>query len=117
MDLKHSFYLMQTSGGRIRFNYYTQLNSILAAATSAVIASGAVTFLSRTKEEGFELASLFLVHGVTNPVEIFDAEDGTIDASRFLQDPTNHVLALTWEPKDTEFTRRAGKTEIRLKLL
>lgn len=96
MDLQHEFWLFRNLGGRLDFDYYSTLSNILKPG----YLSPALTFLTRTKEEGFELASLFLVHGIANPVEIFDAETGVVDVTRFLQDPTNHKLMLTWQPAE-----------------
>lgn len=113
MQTDHEFWLFRNLGGRLAFDYYATLGTILKPA----YLSPSLTFLTRTKEEGFELASLFLVHGIANPVQIFDAETERVLANDFLTDgPNKRHLVLTWKPNEAEWIRRNYKTEIYLRL-
>ena len=114
MQLDHRFYLFRNQSGILRFDFNGTLEGLFGKGPVPwSVGSGAV-FLTRTKEEGFELASLFLVHGISSPVEIFDAATERVLANDFLNQGKN--LITTWQPQEAEWVRRSGKAEVYLKL-
>lgn len=111
MSPGHPLYLLKTAG-KLEVQYLTNLGRVLDPDGAPRPLAGNTVVLTRTKEEGFELASLFLVHGIANPVEIFDAETCRYDITRCLADPMNHLVVLTWKPEEVDLVRRSGKKEI-----
>lgn len=110
MSPGHPLYLLRTSG-KVEAVPYTSLGRVLNPGDNAKPFGADAVVLTRTKEEGFELASLFLVHGIPNRVEIFDAETSRYDITQCLSG-TMHTLILTWQPAEVDLVRRSGKKEI-----
>ena len=114
MQLDHKFYVFRNQSGTLRFDFNGTLEGLFRQGPVPwSVGSGAI-FLTRTKEEGFELASLFLVHGIPNRVEIFDAETERVLANNFL-DGQNQLIT-TWQPESVEWYRRQNKNEVYLQL-
>lgn len=110
MSPGHPLYLLKVSG-KVEVVPYTNLGRVLSPDDGAKPFAANAVVLTRTKEEGFELASLFLVHGIANRVEIFDAETSRHDITPYLA-VAGHTLILTWQPQEVDLVRRSGKKEI-----